>query len=144
MASKPTIYGFDDAGCKWETVHKADAPAIHAIEPTIDVNLQNGQITLSCSSDKFNGVKSGDLVVLSLFKSSVNLDTTKGYERINLNINGLSLSSTAPYFGYYRYYNNSSRWIYEYFNIPWATNMNIATFSGSIFEIHATIIGVAI
>ena len=22
MANKPTIYGFDDAGCKWETAHK--------------------------------------------------------------------------------------------------------------------------
>ena len=24
MANKPTIYGFDDAGCKWETMHRDD------------------------------------------------------------------------------------------------------------------------
>ena len=24
MANKPMIYGFDDAGCKWETMHKED------------------------------------------------------------------------------------------------------------------------
>ena len=143
MANKPTIYGFDDAGCKWETAHKADVPAIHIIQPTIDVNTENGNITISCSSDKFNNVKSGDLVVLALFKSSVTLDTTKGYERIKLNVSGLTLSSAAPYFGHYSYYNSSNKWIYENFNIPWATNMSISTITGSIFEIHATIIGVA-
>ena len=143
MANKPTIYGFDDAGCKWQTAHKADVPAIHIIQPTIDVNTENGNITISCSSDKFNNVKSGDLVVLALFKSSVTLDTTKGYERIKLNVSGLTLSSAAPYFGYYGYYNSSNKWIYENFNIPWATNMSISTITGSIFEIHATIIGVA-
>ena len=38
MASKPTIYGFDDAGCKWETVHKADVDSdINAINAELDI-----------------------------------------------------------------------------------------------------------
>lgn len=141
MANKPTIYGFDDAGCKWETAHKADVPLIHVFEPTVDIVPENGNITISCSSDKFNNIKSGDLVVLALLKT-IDIDITKGYERINLNISGLTLTGTSPYFGIYKYYTGSD-WVIKNFNIPWATNMSIDTITGSIFQINATIIGVA-
>ena len=42
MANKPTIYGFDDACCKWETMHKEDIKsAIDASENDLKTYTNN-------------------------------------------------------------------------------------------------------
>lgn len=72
MANKPTLYGFDDAGCKWETAHKADVPAIKYIAlPSFSFSVVSDVLTITCSSDEFSGLKTGDLFFMPvLFEKS--------------------------------------------------------------------------
>ena len=93
MANKPTIYGFDDAGCKWETAHKEDVEAM-------ENNLKNGRrfmipginseyteneniliLTVTPPTQDLLALKSKDLFILPVDStvglSSKNLDAVK-------------------------------------------------------------------
>ena len=48
MANKPTIYGFDDAGCKWETEHKENiASAINSAKTELNGNINSVKTELN-------------------------------------------------------------------------------------------------
>ena len=66
MANKPTIYGFDDAGCKWKTAHKEDVHNIKFITPKPTYTIEHRELTMAISSDEFANLKSGDLVIMNI------------------------------------------------------------------------------
>lgn len=66
MANKPTIYGFDDAGCKWETVHKEDVHNIKVITPTPTYVIENKILTMTVFSSEIANLKSGDLAIMNI------------------------------------------------------------------------------
>lgn len=66
MANKPTIYGFDDAGCKWETAHKEDVHNIKVITPTPTYTIERRELTMTIPSNEFANLKSGDLVIMNI------------------------------------------------------------------------------
>lgn len=66
MANKPTIYGFDDAGCKWETAHKEDVHNIKVITPTPTYTIKSRELTMAIPSNEFANLKSGDLVIMNI------------------------------------------------------------------------------
>ena len=90
MASKPTIYGFDDAGCKWEIVHKEDVPVIKKVTPTINYNISGQILTMTFSGSELNNLKSGDLVIMNIFEyhnlSSDSSTVTLSYLQIQCDI----------------------------------------------------------
>lgn len=64
--AKPTIYGFDDAGCKWETAHKEDVHNIKVITPTPTYTIVSRELTMTIPSNEFANLKSGDLVIMNI------------------------------------------------------------------------------
>ena len=66
MANKPTIYGFDDAGCKWEISHKEDVHNIKFITPTPTYTIERQELTMTIPSNEFANLKSGDLVIMNI------------------------------------------------------------------------------
>lgn len=50
--ANPTIYGFDDAGCKWETKHKADiASDINSAKTELNGNINSAKTELNNKID---------------------------------------------------------------------------------------------
>lgn len=66
MANKPTIYGFDDAGCKWEISHKEDVHNIKVITPTPTYVIENRILTMTVFSSEIANLKSGDLAIMNI------------------------------------------------------------------------------
>lgn len=141
MANKPTIYGFDDAGCKWGTVHKEDVPNIKFINATYNIvgDSASHKVTLTISSGDFNNLKAGDLFI-------IHVDSTfrddHAYNRM-FTLKSLGLSSDALFlvnFGEY----DGSRWDYSFFSISFDTkdDFNISLSDSKTLTVKGFILGV--
>lgn len=141
MANKPTIYGFDDAGCKWETVHKEDVPNLKFINATnnIEADSASHKVTLTLSSNEFNNLKAGDLFIIPV-------DSTyrdgHAYDRM-FTLKSLGFSSKALFlvnFGEY----DGSIWDYSFFSISFNTNVdfNISLSDSKTLTVRGCILGV--
>ena len=143
MANKPTIYGFDDAGCKWGTVHKEDVPNIKFINATGNIvgDTASHKVTLTLSSDEFNNLKAGDLFIIPV-NSTFRDD--HAYDRM-FTLKSLGVSSKALFlvnFGEY----DGSRWDYSFFSISFNTNtdLDISLSDSKTLEVKGCILGVVI
>lgn len=141
MANKPTIYGFDDAGCKWETVHKEDASNIKFIDATYNIvgDSASHQVTLTLSSDEFNSLKAGDLFIIPV--DSTYRDE-HAYDR-NFTLKSLGFSSKALFlvnFGEY----DGTNWNYSFFSFSFNTNVdfNVGLNNSKTLTVKGCILGV--
>lgn len=141
MANKPTIYGFDDAGCKWETVHKADVPNIKCISATYNIvgDSASHKVTLTLSSGEFNNLKAGDLFIIPV---DCTYRDEHAYDRM-FTLKSLGLSSDALFlvnFGEY----DGSRWDYSFFSFSFDTkdDFNISLSDSKTLTVKGFILGV--
>lgn len=141
MANKPTIYGFDDAGCKWETVHKENVPNIKFINTTnnIEADSASHKVTLTLSSGEFNNLKAGDLFIIPV--DSTYRDD-HAYDRM-FTLKSLGFSSNALFlvnFGEY----DGSKWNYSFFSFSYNTidDFNISLSDSKTLTVKGCILGV--
>lgn len=141
MANKPTIYGFDDAGCKWGTVHKEDVPNIKFINATYNIvdDPASHKVTLTISSGDFNNLKAGDLFI-------IHVDSTfrdeHAYTRM-FTLKSLGLSSDALFLVNFEEY-NGSKWNYTFFSLSFNTkdDFNISLNDSKTLAVKGFILGV--
>ena len=143
MANKPTIYGFDDAGCKWGTVHKEDVPNIKFINATSNMEGDSAshKVTLTLSSDEFNNLKAGDLFIIPV--DSTYRDE-HAYNRM-FTLKSLGVSSKAMFLVNSGEF-DGSKWDYSFFSFSFNTNNNFDIFlnDSKTLTIKGCIIGVVI
>ena len=141
MANKPTIYGFDDAGCKWETVHKENVPNIKVINATYNIEGDSAshKVTLTLSSGEFNNLKAGDLFIIPV--DSTYRDE-HAYDR-RFTLKSLGVVSNAMFlvnFGEF----DGSRWDYSFFSfsINTTNDFDISLNDSKTLTVKGFILGV--
>lgn len=141
MANKPTIYGFDDAGCKWETVHKEDVSNIKFINATNNIVADSAShnVTLTLSSNEFNNLKAGDLFIIPV--DSTYRDE-HAYTRM-FTLKSLGVLSNALFlvnFGEF----DGSKWNYSFFSFSFNTkdDFNISLDDSKTLTVKGCILGV--
>lgn len=141
MANKPTIYGFDDAGCKWETVHKENVPNIKFINTTNNIVADSAshKVTLTLSSNEFNNLKAGDLFIIpvdSTYRDEHAYDRRFTLKSLGFLSNALFLVNFGEF--------DATNWNYSFFSFSFNTkdDFNISLNDSKTLTIKGCILGV--